>query len=317
MYSKSNVRVLLDSWTHRRLLPGDEEDSTSGWTVYPENSTSQWFSLGECDVRMCAESIGEKWVMTQKIEKKLPASDLYSVRIYLNITYSFLDCEKCDDEGLQLKIAHYTNGTRYSYSEEGIMPDNYINYARQPPPSHTKRFFFDSEPPSDSFFLALKDGPGTFCVEVSRVLVYRYECPGRQTGLAYLPASQAPVNEPVQVTPYCAENSDFSETSNPDILSCTSEGTWDDVVLQCMCDPGYTEDESGTKCKAVSTTVVHPLVKPSSPAVLHDIPSFSGKQTLFPSPSATPPLPTEDSTEPTIVGNPATSFMRTPQSPPL
>ena len=77
---------------------------------------------------------------------------------------------------------------------------------------------------------------------VSRVLVYRYECPGHDrlsVGLVRLPPTQAPVSGSVSVTPYCAENSHFPSFSNPTTLRCSSEGFWFNGQTVCECDTGF------------------------------------------------------------------------------
>ena len=83
------------------------------------------------------------------------------------------------------------------------MPDNHIVSETS---SGTKQFFFDSNTSVAGLFLALTSVGA--CVTVSRVLVYHYECPGHDrlsTGLERRPATQAPVNGSVSVTPHCAE----------------------------------------------------------------------------------------------------------------
>ena len=86
------------------------------------------------------------------------------------------------------------------------MPDNSIQQNTSGVSSGTKQFFFDSETSFAGIFLVIQSFEA--CVTVSRVLVYHYECPGHDrlsTGLERRPATQAPVNGSVSVTPYCAE----------------------------------------------------------------------------------------------------------------
>ena len=129
------------------------------------------------------------------------------------------------------------------------MPDNHIVSETS---SGTKQFFFDSNTSVAGLFLALTSVGA--CVTVSRVLVYHYECPGHDrlsTGLERRPATQAPVNGSVSVTPYCAENSHFTDISAPHHLVCTSKGTWENDLTHCECNTGYSKDEDGPKCEGI------------------------------------------------------------------
>ena len=192
-----------------------------------------------------------KWLKTQSINKTLPSPNTYPVRIYVNITYSFMSCPRreCDDN-FELLLANYSsNGTSYQYGEGGIMPDNSIQNTSGIS-SDTKQFFFDSETSFAGIFLALRSVEA--CVTVSRVLVYRYECPGHDrlptTDLLRRPATQAP-SSLMPVTPYCAENSHLVNKTST--ILCRSDGVWVNGKARCECDSGYTEDQEGTTCKGI------------------------------------------------------------------
>ena len=93
------------------------------------------------------------------------------------------------------------------------------------------------------------------CINVSRVLVYRHECPGHEklsTGLERRPATQAPVSGRVSAIPGCAENSNHSKDSRPERLVCTAEGNWLNDNTHCVCDIGYSRD--GDKCEGSIAT---------------------------------------------------------------
>ena len=162
----------------------------------------------------------------------------------MNITYSFMNCSrpKCDDN-IELRLANYST-TRSHYSKDGLMPDNEIIHNTN---ADFKQFFFDFNSSFTGHFLALISKET--CVTVSRVLVYRYECPGhdrQSTGLLRRPATQAPVNGVEIVKPYCPEN---SHTSNNTLILCTYEGIWDYGGQQCKCDSGYSENEERATCE--------------------------------------------------------------------
>ena len=106
--------------------------------------------------------------------------------------------------------------------------------------SGTKQFFFDSRTSADGVYLALS-GIDT-CVTVSRVLVYRYECPGQKRGPLCRPATRAPVHGHVAVTPNCAENNCGSAV--PEALICTSQGIWYSKIK-----PEHDSHEDKATCK--------------------------------------------------------------------
>ena len=216
----------------------------------------QWYSAGgACEnsaVAVCSGRPGEKYLDTQVISKSLPAPDEYPVRVFVNITYSFMgrcpvpgqDC----DEDFELLLGTLERN-EISYSSDGIIPDNRIHDST---PSGTQHFYFDSAPNNDRFALRLKSRGGGVCVNVSRVLVYRHECPGhgrQPTGLTRRPATQAVFDRNVSVTPHCAENSNHTDISRPDSLICTPEGLWLNALTHCVCGQGYDNQEDRTKCE--------------------------------------------------------------------
>ena len=202
----------------------------------------QWYSAGgACEntaVAVCSGYPGEKYLDTQVISKSLPAPDEYPVRVFVNITYSFMG--RCPGEGQDCDNSfELLLGTN-----DGIMPDHRIHDST---PSGTQHFYFDSSPNNDRFVLRLRSRGGGVCVTVSRVLVYRYECPGHDrqpTGLTHRPATQAVFDRNVSVTPHCAENSHHSEFSRPDLLICTPEGSWINDLTHCVCDQGYDNQQN-------------------------------------------------------------------------
>ena len=93
------------------------------------------------------------------------------------------------------------------------MPDNHI---RDTEIGEMQLYFELHNNENEQFRLALVSRPNATCVTVSRVLVYRYECPDNEwqsVGLTRHPATQAPVTGEVSVTPQCVENSDHAVNS--------------------------------------------------------------------------------------------------------
>ena len=270
-----NIKVLLDSWRYQTLLP-DTWTATNSDPNNPETVSIkymckrlvwfslQWYSDGTCKnsaVAVCSGEPGDKFLDTQVINKSLPAPDEYPIRVFVNITYSFMGhcpeerssrmppgaMKDCDGD-FELLLGTFENDD-ISYSSNGIEPDHRIHDSTL---SGTQHFYFDSPPKNDNFVLRLRSRRGGVCVTVSRMLVYHYECPGhdrQQTGLTRRPATQAAIDRNVSVTPHCAENSNHSEFSRPDILICTPEGLWLNALTHCVCDQGYDNHEDPTKCE--------------------------------------------------------------------
>ena len=160
-----------------------------------------------------------------------------------------MDCPRQNrDDNFELLLANHSNGTSYPYGESGIMPDNSIQYTSGVS-SGTKQFFFDSETSVTGIFLEIQSF--ATCVNVSRVLVYRYECPGHDRlptrNLLRRPATQSRVGILESVTPYCAENSHL--VNNTSTIFCRYDGVWGNGNARCECNSGYTEDQEGTTCK--------------------------------------------------------------------
>ena len=193
---------------------------------------------------------------TQNINKSLPAPDEYPVRVFvtLYVSYPFLNCSEereCDDD-LELQSVLYTDSGQTFFIQSRVFPDSrtFIQDTIQ------YHFHLDLTERMDIFGLSLISREGDTCVNVSRVLVYRHECPGHErqsTGLSRRPATQAPVRETVSVTPYCTENSNHSKGSIPDRLVCTAEGEWINDGTECICDIGYSKIKD--KCEGIMSSM--------------------------------------------------------------
>ena len=189
-------------------------------------------------------------LFTQNINKSLPAPDEYPVRVFvkLNVTYPFLNCSEereCDGD-LELQFRKYTDSNQIFFIQSDISPEK-RTLIRDTIQYH---YHFDLSVEVDVFSLTLINREGDACVNVSRVLVYRYECPGHEklsTGLERRPATQAPVSGTVSAMPYCVENSHHSDMNGLASLLCTAEGEWMNDGAQCVCDFEYYK--VGPMCK--------------------------------------------------------------------
>ena len=209
---------------------------------------------GDSAVAVCSGGPGDKWLRTQYINKSLPAPNEYAVRVFVNISYSFMDCPDGRHCEVELRVTHNVTNRIPPYTARGIQPDHHI---RNTIVNGTKQFYFDSPVEENGIVIALVSRGMGMCVNVSRVLVYRYECPGNEgqsVGLTRRPATQAAIDTDISVTALCAENSNFSESSISDILWCTTKGTWLNDQTKCECNPGYTKvKDTCSKGKSLST----------------------------------------------------------------
>ena len=153
---------------------------------------------------------------------------------------------QCDSGDIELLVSHADSD---QYTGDGIRPNNVITFSTRSPNS-TRQFSFLSNNTSSGFSLSLRATEA--CVTVSRVLVYRYECPGHDrlpTGLSRRPPTQSPDIGSVRVDPYCAEHSHFSTANGRNKLVCLSNGTWLNEQPQCVCDEGYSNEEDVDTCE--------------------------------------------------------------------
>ena len=196
---------------------------------------------------MCAGGSGENHLQTQFINKSLPAPDTYPVRIFIDITYSFTECPK---QGCDVELHIENHPEKFLFA---IIPGNHIKSTNETS-NGSKKFFFGSSNFSTGFNLTLISHEG--CVTVSRVLVYRYECPDHDrqptVNLGRRPATQAPVTGSVPVTSYCTENSNFTSQEPPMSLKCLPFGRWSGDAQFCQCDVGYSRN--GDICEGKNLT---------------------------------------------------------------
>jgi hypothetical protein len=237
-----NVNVLLDS-------------STARWIA----QSSQGILCGGNSVSVCDNVPDDMKLKTHSIYKHF---NTYPVRIFINITYSFMECQMANCVGdleLQTASEHYN-----VYDGDSIMPDNHVQNTKGAS-SGTKQFFFDSEPWIYQFSLALISRNS--CVNVSRVLVYRYECPGHDrlptTDLLHRRATPAPVSGSVVAR---SNNAEFCDVTIPyKTLMCTSQGVW------LVCEGAENEficKESKSNLTDMTSTI--PSSPTPSPAAVED-----------------------------------------------
>ena len=95
----------------------------------------------------------------------------------------------------------------------------------------------------DGFYLAVVDL--STCVTLTRVLVLYYVCPEETSELISRPEA---LQSQVSVTGECVENSSTVSGTAP-VLSCGDRGEWQ-VIIPCLCNPGYQLDSSQDQCSS-------------------------------------------------------------------
>ena len=194
----------------------------------------------------------DNWLFTQYISKALPqtAADTYTVRVYVNITYTFLSCRVrayCREEFLLQN--NITNSEQQSltcsrtsqFSDNAIMPSNIIRKSSNGETSTAR--YFDMTADQDGFYFALQDiGSGNLrgtCVAISKLIIYRHECRPQAVGLVRYPVTQAPADDTDngKVTAECVPNAHRSSSSLN--VSCGTDGYWGSEIPTCVCNAGY------------------------------------------------------------------------------
>ena len=224
----------------------------------------QWSAVGNCNggtVAVCSVLPGEQnnWLFTQHINKSVTVNDSYPVRVFVNITSTFRYCGNCSP--LIMVLKYFTNTQQQTdiytniknYTPNGIMPRNTIKYFAA---TVTDHFYFDMDQDEDGLYFALQDynmentNRGA-CLSVSRMLVYRYECPARRVGVVRYPTIQAPISGNVPIGVECIENAHPLNDSM--LVNCTSEGQWEVNSIACDCDPGFfaETDDDITTCRGM------------------------------------------------------------------
>ena len=124
--------------------------------------------------------------------------------------------------------------------------ENYEQFGRARSTTQTARFethTFTLNTSETGFYVALQD-TGT-CVGISRLRVYRYNCPSRQVGLVLYHGTPAPVSGSVNVN-----SGSVSKT-----VACNHDGTWSTEVPVCECNLGY--ENTGTNCSGKHKRLMH------------------------------------------------------------
>ena len=230
---------------------------------------------------MCGFRAGDQdnWLFTQYIENSInhTLNDTYQVKIMVNISFNMQECQESDGCNPRLRLLSLVRNNserRNTCSTIGkyntkIHPFVYFgpNESRPGPDgilTRSRYFYINTD--RNGFYVALNDNTqftrsgiqlGGSCVSITRLVVYRYECPAERVGLTLYPVTPAPSGGTVLVQPQCVENAHRNSSSSHSlsVLTCNTDGDWDSENLldRCSCDTGYvvvTDEDGNRKCRS-------------------------------------------------------------------
>ena len=123
--------------------------------------------------------------------------------------------------------------------------DNYNQLVRVRPAVtsrvYNETFTFTMQSSQTGFYIAIRDTGS--CIAVSRLRVYRYNCPPFQTRLVLYPDAPAPASASENINITCVDNAVVSGSAQ---VTCGSDGRWGPENPVCQCHLGY-EDRT-TEC---------------------------------------------------------------------
>ena len=208
-------------------------------------STFQWFQprLLPCNgsVIVCgfSEGLQENWLLTQHINTVLPGGEgLRKVTAQFEGTINGCDISRQCRQSFEVHKWLTSTIDRSAATNT----DNYVRVDRVSP-EFTSGVMPFVEYLDIGLYLAVVDR--STCIVLTRLLVFYYVCPEETSELISRPET---LGSQVSVTGECVENSSTMSGTAP-FLSCSERGEWQ-VIISCLCNPGYkrNEDQCTGKC---------------------------------------------------------------------
>ena len=217
----------------------------------------QWTQLGtatcEGTVSVCGIHVGaqENWLITQHINTVLPGGGGERLR---KVTVQFEGALNGCDISRQCRQSFdvYKWESSIINRPAAASTANYVRVGEVSPADtdgnedFVDHFDIELDDDKDGFYLAVVD-LGT-CVTLTRILVLYYVCPEETSELISRP--EAIDSESIEGTPLvegeCVENSSTESGVDP-LLICGAGGQWQ-VIVPCLCNPGYQLDSSQDQC---------------------------------------------------------------------
>ena len=205
---------------------------------------------------MCGFSVGvqENWLITQHINTVLPGGGGERLRrVTVQFEGSLNGCDITRHCKQSFEVYKWQTSTINRTAAANAT--NYVRVGRASPAFIDGSLSFTEEvdielDEENGFYLAVVD-LGT-CITLTRILVLYYVCPEETSELISRP--EAVDSESIDGTPAvegeCVENSSTESGANP-LLICGAGGQWQ-VIISCLCNPGYQLDSSqGQQCSGI------------------------------------------------------------------
>ena len=117
--------------------------------------------------QVCGYTVGPQnnWLFTQHISKAVPATDSYTVRVFVNVTYFLQSCRTRTRCNPHFRVLKYITASRQRrdtcsdtslYSGSGIMPSNTIG-SETTDGVVSDLLYFDMTTSQDGLYLSLQD----------------------------------------------------------------------------------------------------------------------------------------------------------------
>ena len=219
----------------------------------------QWVQQGAVacagTVTVCGFSEGaqKNWLITQHINTVLPGGGGERLRkVTVQFEGSLNGCDISRQCRQSFEVHKWLTSTTDRTAAANTV--NYVKVDRISPAftdgamSFNELIYIELDDDEDGFYLAVVDT--STCVTLSRILVLYYVCPEETSELISRP--EAIDSESIEGTPSvegeCVENSSTESGADP-LLICGAGGQWQ-VIVPCLCNPGYQLDSSQDQCSS-------------------------------------------------------------------
>ena len=217
----------------------------------------QWVQLGTVTcagtVTVCGFSEGaqENWLITQHINTVLPGGGGERLRkVTVQFEGSFNGCDISRQCRQSFDVYKWQTSTIDRTAAANTT--NYVRVDRVSPAfadgigTFTEHLDIQLDAVEDGFYMAVVDL--STCVTLTRIFVLYYVCPEETSELISRP--EAIDSESIEGTPSvegeCVENGSTESGADP-LLICGAGGQWQ-VIVPCLCNPGYRPNSTQDQC---------------------------------------------------------------------
>ena len=199
-------------------------------------------------VSVCGFPAGaqENWLITQHISRVLPGGQrLRKVTAQFDVTLNGCDISRECRQSYDVYIWQTStiNRTAARNTESYIMVDRVSPDSTDGFGSSTNFVEIDLNA-EDGFYLAVVDL--STCMTINHLIVLYYVCPEETSQLISRPETIQSVGGSASVNGECVENSSTESMIDP-VVRCDDIGQWE-VVIPCLCNPGYEFNKTQDHC---------------------------------------------------------------------